>query len=376
MAIADVPRRALSTTELAHAPDVDLVDAAQSGDSAAFGELYRRHFPAVLRACQRRAPGAGDDIAQAAFLRALDRIDLCGGDRRFGAWVQTIAVRMCADHHRSSAKIDDSEWDFDRFASSRRDSSPEGELLATEQRHHLVAALAALPDRQREVIRSRDVEERRPPEIAAALGVSVAAVDSVLLRARRRVADAYRNLSAETGAASVGTTTSTALTSAGALSHRPIAGFVARVANSVATAARDVAARVMGSPLGHVVASPRPGAGLAALAVAIGALAGGSGGQQDPSAPVAVPPVEVSVPAPPADLEIPPPPGTATLPAAPSTPLPGAPATPEAPAIPDQPAPPAVDLPVPVPDPVVSVVEQVTAVADDLTAGLVEEILR
>lgn len=379
MAIADVPGGALSLSELAQASDADLVDAAKAGDSAAFGELYRRHFPAVRRACERRVPSAGDDIAQAAFLRALDRIDQCGGDRRFGAWVQTIAVRMCTDHHRSSTRIDDAEWDFDRFASLRADSSPERELLAAEQRRHLVAAFAALPDRQREVIRSRDVDERRPTEIAAALGVSVAAVDSVLLRARKRVADAYRSLSAETGAASVGTTASTAVTSAGALGHRPITGLVARVANSVATTARDVAARMMGSPVGHVVASPRPGAGLAALAVAIGALAGG-GGQQETPAPVAVPPVEVRVPSPPADLDIPPAPEGTALPAAPSAPLPGAPAAQQAPAIPDQPAAPSVDFPAPVPSPVRSAVEELTSGADALFDGsglsVLEEIVR
>ena len=339
VAIADIPRRAFTALECTSAPDSELVDAVAAGDSAAFGELYRRHFPAVLRVCERRVPAAADDVAQAAFLRALDRIDQCRGDRRFGAWVQTIALRMCTDHHRSNARRDDGEWDFDRFAANRLDSSPENAILASEQRRHLAAAVESLPDRQREVLRSRDVDERRPAEIAAALGLSVGAVDSVLLRARRRAAETYRALSADTGAASIGTTTGTAVTSAGALGHTHVLGVVSRLAQAVAGTARELAARVVTSPVGSVLASPRPGISVAAVAVAIGAL---SGGDATSSAvpgvtPLEVPSVEVTVPVPDDDVVIPTVP-VATAPAVPAAPSP--PTAPDAPALPEQPQPP------------------------------------
>jgi RNA polymerase sigma factor (sigma-70 family) len=316
---------------VAVATDADLVAAVAAGDSGAFGELYRRHFPTVLRVCERRVPAAADDIAQAAFLRALDNIEQCRGDRRFGGWVQTIALRLCTDHHRANARIADGDWDFDRFHANEAESLPERAVLAAEQRHHLVAALSALPERQRDVLRSRDLDERRPSEIAAAFGLSVGAVDSVLMRARRRAAETYRALSADTGAASIGTTAGTAVTSASALGHGHVLGAVSRLAQAVAGAARDLAARALTSPLGHVVSSPRPAAGLAAVAVAVGALANGPNAAPDESRPpVKVPPVEVVVPVPAPDFDLP------NTPAAP-VPVPPAAAVPPAPATPDLP---------------------------------------
>ena len=72
-----------------------LVTAVQGGDAEAFTELYRRHHPAVRRACRRLLRDAveAEEVAQAVFVRALDRIEQCRGERRFGPWVQVIAQR-------------------------------------------------------------------------------------------------------------------------------------------------------------------------------------------------------------------------------------------------------------------------------------------
>lgn len=359
MAIADIPRRALSARERAEASDADLVEAVTAGDTVAFGELYRRHFLSVQRVCSRRAPSAADDIAQAAFLRALDRIDQCRGDRRFGAWVQTIAMRMCTDHARSNARVAENDWDFDRFATERAAAMPEHAALASEQRRHLVEALSALPSRQRDVLRQRDIDERRPAEIAAALGLSVGAVDSVLLRARRRVGETYRALSADTGASTIGTTTGTAVTSAGALGHSQVFGFMARVANGVAGAARELAARVVTSPFGSLVTSPRPGLSVAAAALAVGAFTGGGHGTAPSvSPPLDVPSVEVSVPLPAGNPSLPSVP-EASIPTVPPAPAP--PSAPAAPALPEQPQPTPPETPH-LPSP--------ADVSDDLLAGV------
>jgi RNA polymerase sigma-70 factor (ECF subfamily) len=86
--------------------DAFLVEAAQQGDADAFTELFRRHYPMVRRVCTRRLGSAAeaDEIAQAAFVRAYERIDQCVGERRFGAWVQVIAYRLGADTRRSQAR--------------------------------------------------------------------------------------------------------------------------------------------------------------------------------------------------------------------------------------------------------------------------------
>ena len=188
--------------------DADLVFAAQQGDTEAFAELFRRHYAAVRRICARRLGNLADadEVAQAAFVRALERIHQCEGERRFGAWVQVIAYRLGADARRSQARAVPSDEPVTGDAALGPNSC-EDALLRAERVEEVRSMLLTLPTRQREVIIARDLEGRRPGEIAASLGLSLGAVDSLLLRARRRMASAWQAASVEHGAASVQVTT-------------------------------------------------------------------------------------------------------------------------------------------------------------------------
>ena len=72
-------------------------------------------------------------------------------------------------------------------------------LEARDRAAALKAALAALPDRQRLAILLRHFEDRGNPEIAAILGASVEAVESLLARARRELAARLAPRRAELG---------------------------------------------------------------------------------------------------------------------------------------------------------------------------------
>ena len=181
--------------------DCTLVVAVQSGDAGAYEELFRRHHASVKRHCARRLGNQveADEVAQAAFVRAFERIDRCVGDRRFGAWVQVIAQRLCVDLLRARYRTtpDDDPLRNERTALNLvsdpdAGTATEEALVRRERTETVHAALALLPDRQREVVVARHLEGRRPPEIAAALGLSVGAVDSLLLRGRRRLALSVR----------------------------------------------------------------------------------------------------------------------------------------------------------------------------------------
>lgn len=178
--------------------EADLVRAVQSGCADAFSELFRRHYPAVTRACARRLGNRldADEVAQAAFVRALERIDQCEGERRFGAWVRTIASRLCVDTLRARARTHPEEVPLSDDVASFGDD-PEATVLVREKARHLGKALSTLPRRQREAVVARAIDERGPGEIASALGLSVSAVDSLLLRGRRRLALAYGRAAGE-----------------------------------------------------------------------------------------------------------------------------------------------------------------------------------
>ena len=76
--------------------DLDLCAQAVTGERAAFGELVRRHGPAVRGLLRRMgAQGAeADDVAQDAFLTAFERIAEFRGEGTFAAWVKRIAARL------------------------------------------------------------------------------------------------------------------------------------------------------------------------------------------------------------------------------------------------------------------------------------------
>lgn len=172
--------------------DGALVLAVQEGDLEAFAQLFRRHYPSVRSACARRLRDAvdADEVAQAAFVRAIERIHQCRGERRFGAWIHAIARSLCVDTFRARARVE--PWEKPPAGvRDHRPNEPEESVLLVEQFDHLRDALATLPERQRTAVIARDWDGLRPGEIADRLGLSIGAVDSLLLRARRRLAVAY-----------------------------------------------------------------------------------------------------------------------------------------------------------------------------------------
>lgn len=273
--------------------DGALVEAVQAGEVSAFAALFERHHATVVRVCDTRLGdiGEAEEVAQAAFVRALERIDQCTGDRRFGGWVQTIALRLCTDHHRSHARTRvaaDPIEEVGRMAPflTAPGPGPEDAVLAGERRHHLGAVLAALPARQRRVLRERHLEGSSPAAIALAMGLSVGAVDSLLLRARRRAASSYASLAAERGAAGVG---STAITGAsvgsiglGGVARRGIAGVVDGARSVIVRGADGLA--LLAQP-----GRPRLVAGALAVAIATAPLTTGAPDPSDPPPPVVAP---------------------------------------------------------------------------------------
>jgi RNA polymerase sigma-70 factor (ECF subfamily) len=173
--------------------DKALVEAAQNGDRAAFGALYRRYARMVHGILLARVPRiAAEDLLHDVFLQAMPRITSLHDGERFGAWISVIARNRAIDYYRRnrlSVELDEQQAENQpEPASARREQLLEG-LVVLE-------AIRNLPEAYRETLIMRFVEGMNGPEIAARTGLKPG---SVRVNLHRGLEMLRAKLSAKTG---------------------------------------------------------------------------------------------------------------------------------------------------------------------------------
>jgi RNA polymerase sigma-70 factor (ECF subfamily) len=158
-----------------------LVRAAQDGSAAALSELYSAHWGRAHRAAYLvvHDAAAAEDVAQDAFLAAVDALDRFDRRRPFAPWLHRIVVNRALDWARREAlrrRVDPDAAEPGSVA------QPEPELG-----DELMAALRELPPEQRAVVVLRHLLEYTPGEIAAMLELPRGTVNSRLRRALDRL---------------------------------------------------------------------------------------------------------------------------------------------------------------------------------------------
>jgi RNA polymerase sigma-70 factor, ECF subfamily len=190
----------MSTTN--NVGDGALVRRAVAGDEHAFGILvarYRRAAYSVALAVTAHRENA-EDVAQEAFLVALERLEDCRDPDRFAGWLMTI-VRNRARNLIRRETLRRPEILHDSVASTRAGPAKESEL--SELRGLLTEALSELSEVQREVVLLHDLEGWKHREIAERLELPSGTVRSHLhfarkaLRARLGSRDAVNAIEAE-----------------------------------------------------------------------------------------------------------------------------------------------------------------------------------
>ena len=171
-----------------------LVSKAQSGDSAAFSELVSRYQNKIYRLAKHITQNDEDaeDVLQEAFLKAYEHIDGFQGNSKFYTWIVRIAVNEALMKLRKrktdrtvplDEPIDTGEEMVNREIAVWEDN-PEQRYSREEMQGILNEAVESLKSDFRTVFVLRDIEELSTEETAEALGISVPAVKSRLLRAR------------------------------------------------------------------------------------------------------------------------------------------------------------------------------------------------
>jgi RNA polymerase sigma-70 factor (TIGR02960 family) len=177
----------------------DLVAAAIAGDESAFAALAERYRPELHVHCYRMLGSLDDaeDAVQEAFLRAWRGREGFDGSRLFRAWLYRIASNVCLDmlrrsSHRATVLRSFAEVPWlqpypDRLLAEAAAPAGQPDTAAIERETielAFVAALQALPPRQRATLIARDVLGWPASQTADLLEMSVAAANSALQRAR------------------------------------------------------------------------------------------------------------------------------------------------------------------------------------------------
>jgi RNA polymerase sigma factor (sigma-70 family) len=147
-------------------------------------DLYRRHGPEVYRYAYAVLGNHADaeDVTQTTFLNAYRALEQGVHPRKPSNWLLTIASNAIKQRFRQEqARPRTVELD-ERIAGMdvEEDGPSVGELLT---------ALSKIPPQQRQAIVLREFEGRSYAEIAEILGVTTSALETLLFRARRSLAE-------------------------------------------------------------------------------------------------------------------------------------------------------------------------------------------
>ena len=203
--------RRASSTVVAGTPAPAL---ALSKDSVLAGEIKalvvagrrdaaRERFADLVALQQRRAARIAyqylrdvhdaDEAVQDAFVKVFTHIASYSEDLPFEVWFTRILVNGCLDLRKARSRR--LRWVLPATSSSDAaprepvapQAGPEETLLASERGRHIAAAVAQLPERQRDVFTLCQIGGQSANEVSRALGLSEATVRVHLFRAIRRL---------------------------------------------------------------------------------------------------------------------------------------------------------------------------------------------
>ena len=183
-------------------PCNDIASAVQAGSPEAFAELHtiysRRLYKTVLAITKNREDA--EDVLQETFLRAHSAIHTFEGRANIYSWLTRIAINsalMVLRRRRVRAEIlFDPQPNADTEAPyfEIKDSAPDPEQIydLQQRRVRLLRAIRHLNIQLRSPLEMQMTKGSPIKEIGRALNISEAAVKARLSRARRQVANAFR----------------------------------------------------------------------------------------------------------------------------------------------------------------------------------------
>jgi RNA polymerase sigma-70 factor (ECF subfamily) len=174
---------------------VSLVQRAQGGDQDAFTDLFDRFHQPVLGYVYHTLHDrhAAEDVAQDAFIKALDRIDQLGPPWDFKSWIFRIASNLAIDYLRGGKRIVNVEEDVMAYLEDRPSTQhpQERRLRRAEAKQAVWASLDQLTPRYRQALVLHEFNGLSYRQLAQALEVSYDNARQIVHRARGEFRDVH-----------------------------------------------------------------------------------------------------------------------------------------------------------------------------------------
>ncbi len=170
--------------------EAGLIRKIVGGRRDLFADLIEPHLTPLLRIVQRTIGHHEDaeDIVQQAALKAFTNLDRFRCEASFRTWLIRIGFNEARQWQRTYAPSRFVSLDLHQLPITDERHCPLAESQRSETAVRLRAALGRLPEKYRTVIRLRDLESLSLADVAQRLGLTVPAVKTRQMRARKKMA--------------------------------------------------------------------------------------------------------------------------------------------------------------------------------------------
>ncbi len=168
--------------------DADLLVAMGQGDVRAARALSDRLTPRVYAQAFRMVgrQDVAEDIAQDALMRLWNIAPDWDRHRaKVTTWIYRVTANLCIDYLRKQRFVGSDE--LPDVADTR--PSVADQMHQSVRHDALQSALMDLPERQRQAVVLRHLEELSNPEIAQVMDLTVEAVESLVARGKRKLTE-------------------------------------------------------------------------------------------------------------------------------------------------------------------------------------------
>jgi RNA polymerase sigma factor (sigma-70 family) len=189
----NITNQAANTPSASSKVDLTIVHRAIGGDQKAFAELFQKYeqplYFHILKIVRDRE--IIEDMLQEIFLKAFDNIASYNPDYAFSTWLYRITTNHSIDYLRKkrlkTMSLDEPVQTKDGVMSievADDDSHTDDKIIRDQRAKILTEALDSLPDKYKEIIRMRHMDELSYQEISELLDLPLGTVKAHIFRAR------------------------------------------------------------------------------------------------------------------------------------------------------------------------------------------------